>query len=372
MKIPFRLLCILGVSLVLAGVSCKSAPPPAPPSAEAEPAPAPSAPAQTPAQPSGPAQASLDALQKAAARAEAARKRASDFESPSYFPSDWEAAESQYGAASALPKTTDSEVQAAVAALSASADTYDDLFNRTIPLYAQAREDEILAAREELAATGLTDSFPEYLREVDETAVAALNQYEEKDYYAARDTAAEALGRYQTLKLAADAWLARQEIVDQDFAGQDGFTQADETGLAAVNAYHEGDIAGTRRGAEEALRQYSRLLDAGWAAYAANLGDAARKARQAALEAKAHVAVKDTFNSGEGFYQQAAAALSSNRYKNAATLYTEAEVLFSAASRSAAEKRRIAEETIRKAEQSIEASDEAARQAEIIMRGGSI
>jgi hypothetical protein len=373
MKTKYWLVLLLVVSGIFAGVSCKSAPPPEPPgSSVPEPGPTPAPP--TPAQPEGPAQASLEALQKAAARAEEARKRASDFECPSYFPSEWEAAEAQYEAATALPKTTGAEVDEAIASLSLAADTYDELFGKTIPLYAQAREDEIVAARDALAATGVTASFPEYLRDVDETAVSALKQYEEKDYYAARDTAAKALGMYQTLKLAADAWLARQEIVDRDFADRDrtNFAQADAVALDAVNAYNEGAIDSARKGAEEALQRYNQVLNAGWAAYAADLGEAARKARQNALNLKANVAVKDIFNTGEGFYQQAALALRASQYKEAAARYTESESRFVAAAQSALEKRRIAEETIREAEQTIEASDEAARQAEIIIQGGSI
>jgi hypothetical protein len=305
---------------------------------------------------------------------EEARKRASDFESPSYFPSDWEAAEAQRGAAAGLPTGADAEIQAAVAAHNAAADTYDGLFNKAISLYARAREDEIIAARDELIATGVSDSFPEYLREVDDTAVSALNLYEQKDYYAARDTAAQALGMYQTLKLAADAWAARQEIVDRNFDARDSasFSRADEIGLAAVDAYTGGDIDSARKGAEDALRRYTQVLTAGWAAYANDMSAAARKARQDALDLKANVAVKDTFNEGDEVYRQAAIALNARHYQDAAGLYTRSEALFVVAGQSAAEKRRIAEQAIREAERKIEASDEAARQAEIILRGGSI
>jgi hypothetical protein len=371
MKKKYWLLVPAVVLLGLAGVSCKSAPPPdatetAPPAAETPP--------PGPAEAAGPDQAALDTLNKAVARAEEARKRAVDFESPSYFPSEWEAAEGQYAAARDLPKTTGAEAGAAAMAHNAAADTYDGLFSKTIPLYAQAREDEIIAARNELVATGLTGSFPEYLRAADEAALAALNQYEKEDYYAARDTAAGALEKYQTLKLAADALLARQEIVDRNFAGQDAanFSQADEAISAAAIAYNEGNTASARTGAEDALDRYNQVLNAGWAAYAADMGEAARKARQAALELKANVAVRDTFNEAEEQYKQAAIALNARQYRDAAVSYTGSEARFVVAGEAAAEKRRIAEQAITEAEQKIEASEEAVKQAELVIQGGSI
>jgi hypothetical protein len=369
MKIKYLSGFLLAVSLVLVSVSCKSAPAPIP----EEPSVAESASTpEIPVQPSGPAQASLEALQEAVARAEEARKRALDFESPSYFPTEWETAEAQNMAAGNLPTSTDTEVQEAVAAYKASTDAFDELFNKTIPLYAQAREDEVLAARNELIATGLTDTFPEYLREADETALSALDQYEQKDYYAARDTAGKALGKYAALKVAADAWLTREEIVNNDFAARDGFAEADETALAAIDAYSGGDLDSALQGAEEARRRYTQVLTSAWAAYAADMGEAARRARQTALNLKANVAVRDTFNEAEGFYTQAAAALRDSRHKDAVGLYTESEIRFVLAGQAASEKRQIAEEAIREAEKKIEDSDEVASQAELFIQGGSI
>ncbi|MDR0582942.1 MAG: hypothetical protein LBG57_01130 [Treponema sp.] len=432
MKIKSGFGFLVVLLLVLAGVSCKSAPP----AAEETPSAAAPESAPAPAQPAGPSQASLDALQKAAARAEAARQRAVDFESPSYFPSDWESAEARYTAAGGLPKGADAEIQGAAAALEASADAFDELFNKTIPLYAQAREDEVMAARDALIATGVTASFPEYLREVDESALIAVSQYGEGDYYAARDTAAGALGRYealkvaadawltrdaliatgvpdffpeyleevdgsaliaasqyeagdyaaakdtasdtlkkyQALKTAADAWLARQEIIENGFtdSNSEGLAYADDAGLAAADAYFTGDIDSALRNAGEALRRYNQVLAVAWAGHVAELGEAARKARQAALDLKANVAVRDVFAEGEGFYTRAGAALRIGSYKDAAGFYSQSEGIFLTAGQSAVEKRRLADEAIREAERRIGESDEAAWQAELLIQGGAI
>jgi hypothetical protein len=373
MKIKQIVIVSLAVSLAVAVMSCGSAPPP--PAAAVPETAAPPSPAAEPAPVSpGPDQASLDALDKAAARAAEARKRASDFEGPSYFPGEWEAAEAQYAEAGSLPKTTGAEAVAAATAFNGAADAYDGLFSRTIPLYEQAREDEITGVRDGLLASGMAGEIADYLRKADESALSALSQYEAEDYYSARDTAAGALGMYETLRLAVDALRTRQEIVDRNFAAGDteNFALADRASLAAADAYTGGDTAGARKGAEEALRRYTGVLAAGWAAYAAELGEAARQARQRALELKANVAVKDIFNEADDLYKQAALALDSGEYEGAVDLYTESEGWFVLAGQSAAEKRRIAEEAIREAERTIEASDETARQAEIIIQGGSI
>ncbi|GHV96624.1 hypothetical protein AGMMS50293_29440 [Spirochaetia bacterium] len=364
---------LLVALLAFLSISCKSSPPQAetaPPTAE----PASPAGEPAPAQPGGPSQAVLDALNKAVNRAEEARKRALDFESPSYFPSDWESVESQYTAAGTLPKSSEAEVQQATVAYNAAADTYDELFKKTIPLYAQAREDEIIAARDDLIATGLTYSFPEYLRKADEIALSALSQYEAQDYYTARDTAIKALGEYQTLKTGADAYLVRLEIVDRDFISYDpeNFDRADEIALTALNAYDTGDYETAQSNAEEALLRYNLVLVTGWAGYVSAQRTSATDERKKALDLKANIAVRDSFRDADALYNQAELALKSELYENSAALYTESEARFMMVSRDAAEKRRIAEETIKEAGEKIDESDETARQAEVIIEGGSI
>jgi hypothetical protein len=366
-----KTICIFSIviALVLLGVSCKSSAPPAEPAPARESAPAPAAPAQ----PGGPSQASLDALNQAVARADAARKRASDFESPSYFPSDWETAEDQYNKAGSLPKSTDAEVQQAAAAYNATADAYDGLFEKTIPLYAQAREDEIIAARDALIATGLTPTFPEYLQNADAIAVDALGKYEAKDYYAARDTAAKALAEYQALTTGAHAYLVRQEILDRDFVryDEDNFDKAEGIAMDALNAHNAGDIQAAGNGAEEALLRYNLVLSTAWAGYAADRRSSATAERNKALNLKANIAVRDAFQEADTVFTQAETGFKSEKYEDSSILYIESETRFVIVSQDAEKKRRIAEETMKEAEEKIGESDETAKQAEIII-GGSL
>jgi hypothetical protein len=365
----------MGVFLVLIPAlffvfACKSTPkqPESPPPAAETPAPA------APAAPAGPTQTALNALNQAIARAENSRKTASDFESPSYFPSDWEAAEDQYNSAGKLARNTADEVQRAIAGYNEAADTYDDLFKKTAPLFAQALEDEIVTARNEAVATGLGDTFPDYLLEVDRIVTQALAQYEGEDYYAARDSAYAARDRYRALKTGADAYLARQEIVDRDFVAYDpeNFGKADEIGVAALDNYQSGNIEQAQDGAGEAGLRYNLVLKTGWASYAADRGAAAGVERQKALDLKANVAVKEEFSAASDIYNRAGSSLNTGKYEDAATLYTQAEARFIVISQTAAEKRREAEEALRAAEQKMRESDETAKKAELILEGGAL
>jgi hypothetical protein len=320
------------------------------------------------------APANLDALNQAVARAEDARKRAMDFESPAYFPSDWEGAEAQYASAGALARNTADEVQQAAARYNQIADTYEDLFKKALPLFAQAREDEIVSARNEAVATGLSGTFPDYLLEVDRIVTQALAQYEGEDYYAARDSAYAARDRYQALKTGADAYLKRKDIVDRNFITYDpeNFNKADEIGLAALDHYQAGNVEQARNEAEEAELRYNLVLKTGWASYAADRGAAAGVERQKALDLKANVAVKGEFDVAADIYNRAGASFQAEKYEDAAVLYTQSEARFVVICQTAAEKRREAEEALRAAEQKMMESDETAKQAELILEGGAL
>jgi hypothetical protein len=318
-------------------------------------------------------QASLDALDQASARAEQARKRAVDFTAGSYFPSDWETVEAKYTTAANQSRAVESEVQELTAQYNAIADTYDDLFKKAIPLFAKDREDEIIAVRNEVIATGFGSIYPEYISKADQSAIQALAQYEAEDYYSAKDTAAAALAMYQVLKTGADAYFARQDIVRQGFVSIDpeNFAKADEIIAGAADDYDAGNIAQAQDKAEEAGLRYNLVLKAGWRSFATERADAAAAERQKALDLKANVAVREDFNAVEEVYNRAQAAFKSEKYDDATVLYTDAAARFTVVSGTAAEKRRIAEEAIQEAEEKISASDENAKQAELILEGGA-
>ncbi|MDR0623930.1 MAG: hypothetical protein LBG10_05815, partial [Treponema sp.] len=329
-------------------------------------------PDETPAAPDGPSQAALNDLNAAIARAEEARKRASDFESGSYFPSDWENAESEYAAAGRLPKDTDDTARQAASRYTALADTYDGIFKRAIPLYARDREDEIVALRDEVLETGLSNTFPDYLLGADRTAAQALTQYEEADYYGALDSWTSALSRYQALKAGGAAYNTRQEIVNRDFISYDpdNFNKADESGLAAVESYQAERIEAAREQAEEAGLRYHRVLNTAWAAHVAERRLAADAERQKALDFKANVAVKTEFDAASAIYNQAGLSAQAENYTEAVRLYSQSEAQFIVVGRTAEIKRQEAEQALQEAEQKILESEENAKQAELILEGG--
>jgi hypothetical protein len=356
--------CVL--SLWAFVVSCKSTPEEA---KEEAPAPAPAV-SVTEAPAEQVDQASLD---RAIARAEEARKRALDFQTPSYFPSDWENAEAGYASAEASPRSTPAEARQAASLYNGAADTYDDLFGKTVPLYARDREDEIVAARNQVIATGLTPDYPEHFAMADNKAIEAYNQYEAREYYPARDTAALALQMYQALAVAADAWAKRQEIVDNDLGSYDpeNLERADAVGLMAVSDYENGNIPQARDEAEEAALRYSLALGTGWESHAGDRRRTAGRERQKALDAKANVAVKDEYGKASSVYDDAESSYRSKNFKDAVRFYNQSGPLFTAAAQAAEEKRVVAEEAIRAAEEKMAESDETAKNAEILLEGGA-
>ncbi|MDR2718511.1 MAG: hypothetical protein LBB89_10690 [Treponema sp.] len=313
--------------------------------------------AQTPQ----PDPASTDA---AITRAEDARKKAVDFESPYYFPGEWEAAEAQYANAGRTKTPADYH---------AAADAFDAVFKLTIPLYAQAREDEIMALRNSLVAAGARVSFSEIFALADKTALSALNQYEAQDYYTAKASAAKALLMFQAMTSAHNAWLAQMEVKERKFESYDAdsFNRAGETLNDAMAAYQAENYSLARENANEALIRYNLVLSVGWAAYAEQRFLLAEAQRQTALEIKANIAVRDLFTEADEAYKTSVASYDSQKYEEAAKQFISSEVLFAAASASTSEKRRNAAEAIREAHEKIEKSDEAARQAEILIKGRS-
>jgi len=312
-------------------------------------------------------------IDAAKVKADAAKKLAVDFETPAYFPSEWEAVEARYKAAGEMPKTANDDMQKVIAEYDAAAAAYEELFKKTTPLYAQAREDEIMATREKLISTGFTEYFPEYLKKADDVTLTALDQYEAEDYYTARETAAKALNEYETLLLGADVFLARQEIIDRGFLKYDkeNFSKADEIAETAIKDYDAGNKEKAIESAQEALLRYNLVLSNGWAVYSTERKAAADAERELAITEKANIASRDIFREAEGLYNQAESDLSSGNHNAAAVQYTEAEAMYSIARKDTAKKRQIAEATIRRAEVKIVESGDTASEAKRILEGGS-
>ncbi|MDR2617742.1 MAG: hypothetical protein LBC62_02620 [Treponema sp.] len=321
-----------------------------------------------------PDRAALSSLNDAADRAAKARQLVMDFNGPTYFPEDWSSADSLYTQAESRRSTsTQREARESANRYDAAAGAFNALADKTLPRYAQDLEDEVTAARTAAVGAGAAYYAQDYLQEADTVAVQALNQYEGKDYYTARDTAFTARDMYETLEIGVGALKVRLEIEDKGFARYDptAIDAADKLGLSAVDDYQSGNVASARGKVSDVLSQYSQSLLKGKESYASDSGAAAAAERQRALDAKANVAVRQDYDSANAVYNRAVTFFRGKNYDDAAIYYNESRSLFESAARTAREKRTMAEEALRAAELKMTESGEYAERAEIQLEGGA-
>jgi hypothetical protein len=356
---------LLGLLILAAGISCKTTKPvtEAPPQEETlDPENGP------------PDQNTLNSLNDAAARAAKARQLVMDFNGPSYFPPDWDSADSLYTQAESRKSTsTLRDARESVARYETAVTALTALGDKTIPRYAQDLESEVTNARIAAVNAGADYLAQDYLRKADDRAVEALNQYGEKDYYAARDTAFTARDMYSALETGVNAAKIRLEIEERGFTRYDpsAIAAADTLGLSALDDYDSGNIASARSKAADVRSQYSQSLLKGKEAYASDTGAAAAAERQRALDVKANVAVRQDYDAANAIYNRGVSSFRGKNYDEAASLYIESRSLFENTARIAREKRRLAEDALRAAELKMSESGEIAGNAEIILEGGA-
>ena len=300
-----------------------------------------------------------DNLSSPVTAAQEARKKAVDFEGNSYFPGEWEAAEDHFARAELMPKDSSD----AIKAYNEAADAFNRIFELAVPLYAQAREDQIMETRAYLISQGARELFPECLLDADRTALLALTQYEAKEYYPAVDTAAKALQKFNILETAFNAWLLRVEILARGFAGYDSdkFDLGEKIIKSAMEAYMAGDIDDAEKKAEEVLAIYDTALLSSWASYAELRASLAEGERLAALDTKTDIAAREFFKIADSDNKKALSLMKLKKYEEAARLFIDAEAMYVIASITALEKKRAAAAAIRNAEEKIQEGDEILR-----------
>ncbi|MDR3172172.1 MAG: hypothetical protein LBU17_11210 [Treponema sp.] len=319
-----------------------------------------------------PNQASLDALNVAITRMQTSRKLVIDFEGPEYIPQAWERAESQYVAFAELPRTTLGEVKDAVLLYNTVADAYDALARSCLPLYYKDRENEIISARTVAINAGIKDASPAHLLGVDRIVAEAVAQYETADYYPAAISVFLALDMYKVLKTEADVYKVRQEIVKRGFIVYDpnNFQKAEVDMAAAVRNYESRRAGQALDNAQEALAGYTAVLWTGWVSFAADKGVGASTERQAALDLRADVAVRNEYDAANTVYKRADRALRSEKYDEAARLYVQSETMFLEICKAAEVKLLVAKQAVKTAEQKMLESGENAKKAELVFEGG--
>jgi hypothetical protein len=381
--LTLRLLTAAGIiSLFIA--SCAAAPAPqeeAPPPA-AQPTPAAPTPAPAPVQDphlGPPTQEALGQLNAAKSRAETSRQQAIDIESPSYSPPEWRSAEDQYASVKEEAKeSTLGEVMQAVSLYNAAADVYDNASRKALPFYFQDLADKAARAREEAVEAGVESLSPDRLAAADTYAERARSKYDEGEpaanYYAAAEYGLGALNRYQAIRPGVLAYFIREEILERDFVKYDpeNNAEAELSLFDAVSAYDSGDTALAQDKADRSFHFYNLALKSGWESYTGEQRASALRERQAALAAKANVAVRNDYGAADGIYVRGDNAFRTDKLPEAADLFRQSVPLFVTARRLAEEKRRVAEQAIDTAEKRAQSSDDTAREAELVLeRGGS-
>jgi hypothetical protein len=206
----------------------------------------------------------------------------------------------------------------------------------------------------------------------DEAALEAEDKYQAEDYYDAADAAVLARDMYIALKTGLDAWNVRENILDKNLVEYDpeNFDKTDELGLSAIGDYETKTVTRAMESARITYDQYNEVYAVGLESFAADKGTTAEIERQAALETKANVAVRNDYEAAYNVLIQAHNAFSEKSYEAAADFFIRAETLFVNARLAAEEKRRIAQEALQAAELKMIDSDERARNVEQILEGG--
>jgi hypothetical protein len=301
------------------------------------------------------------------ARAEAARSRAQGLDAGAYFPEDWDSAENRYDTAgSAGEPASLGEARNQADEWGRIAAAYDDLYQRSIPQFAEDRKNELLAARDGAINAGAQKILPDRFGAADGLASSAQDKYDNEDYDGALAAGVEAYGRYNVLKTIADAYAVQQEADSLEFFkyDPDNYDAALSAGNNAMDLLDQGSLAAAQRSADESVSKFNLVLENGWVAYTDEKNVSAREVRQAALDVKANVAVRDMYQNADKTYNQAFSALRAKDYRAAVDLFDQSEVLFKQSWSAAVDKRVKAEEAIRQAEKRVFESEEKAKNAQ--------
>jgi hypothetical protein len=134
-----------------------------------------------------------------------------------------------------------------------------------------------------------------------------------------------------------------------------------------VDLLDQGSLADAGESAGEAVNRFNLVLENGWIGYTNERSVTAQSWRQAALEAKANVAVRNEYQNADKTYNEAYVALRAGNFEEAADLFERSGILFRQSRDAAVEKQVKAEEAIRLAEQKVSESETKARSAQEII-----
>jgi hypothetical protein len=226
---------------------------------------------------------------------------------------------------------------------------------------------ELDLAREEALESGIQnwDKLPDRFNNVDNTASSARDKFAKEDYAGAFTDASDALERYRILKTIAGAHNLKQEADKRNFFQYDeeNYQEGLNAGNSAVDFFDQGALAQAGESAGESVLRFTDVLLNGWKAYAEEKGGEAQEWRQAALDVRANVAVRDVYREADKVYERAYVDMRAGEHRTAADLFDQSKVLFRRSRDAAVDKRTKAEEALRQAEQKVSQSGENAKNA---------
>jgi len=337
-------------------------------------------------------------FQAAAARADRSRRAAADAGGQARFPADWNRAEGQNTAGRSAPRNTAAETRAAIAQLSSAANGFDSIAERSAPLAAREREEansalqasmaRAAASRQEAAAVEAQAHFqaewraaesqntaagrarrgtPEEMRAASALFTAAADAYDDLARRSRPLFAAERADAERSLQQAiARAGQSRQSAANTDaqanfpreWAGLETRHRNAENARRATNAEMRSAanlFSGVADGFDDIVQRNVRLAEQNeGAAIAARA--TAESQRQAAIDVRANLAVREDFSRAEATLQQANAAFGARSFTAALAGYNQSAGQFAAAARETERMRLLADGAVEEARQSSAAS----------------
>jgi len=332
-------------------------------------------------------------FQAALTRADRSRRAAMDVEGQTHFPNDWNRAETQNTEGRGSPRNTAGELRAAAALLTSAADGFDNIAQRSGPLFARARDDANTALQAAIARADNSRQaavsaeaqvfFPNEWRaaEAQNTAARRARRTTTEEMRAATALFVAVAESYEDIAGRSAPMLAAERR-EAERALQTAITRAAQTRQraentdAATNLPREwGGVDTRHRNAQNArretlpeMRNAANLYNAVADAFddliqrnvrfvqeneaAARLARTnAERERQAAMDVRANIGAPEDFGRADTTFQQALRDFNAGNFVAARNQYTQSANQFVASVRETERRRLLADTVVEQARQ---------------------
>ena len=370
-KTPMKTLVIL-VTVLAVTVSCATKPK----APEPEPVvpPVVTAPAQPDVTPEVAPAISQEELDSLLAEAKALKKKAFDLKLFEVLPDDYKAADALY--AKGAKSYADNDAPAAKEGLGEAISAYKDLISRGVVDIAAAKRKEAEDMRAIASRSGADSSQAERFGAGEETFQAA-------EALVGESQAEEAIPAFETARLYYElAWKRgvagdlRQGIEDKDYAKWDSgnFQLADIKYQAEDGFWASGNVSDRASGTDaldEAILRFNLVVQKGREMAVSTVKGKTDDSKQRAEEIKAHVAVKDLYETAQELYNEGSSQIAAKDYEAAADAFERSGTSFDEAYEAAAEKKAAADEAMKAAEEATAESQRKAEEADPLLQSAS-